>query len=801
MAVAYGDELVTIVQIDQPLCAREYGDLEQNSPAAGCTALLGTSGTRKCYNTRATCQDSANYDPGTLTLSFARTQEGLEYLGYVIPSLESINTTPMRINIGAMDKNLSPFGAREAVTMVFSDHLHSDHKVDKYRLERHTGDADQDGAYDPYERGTYWRKWLARNPYHEGDALRVYQGTVGQALAEMEVRHYVIDKINGPSNGRVTVTAKDLFAQVEAHKAVAPFASEGELAADITAAATSFALSPTGIGDLDYGTSGHVAVGDEAMSYTRTAGSDTLSVTRGALNTVAAAHDREDRVQVVLVYSAQQAQNITEDLLTTYGGVAAARIPSAAWDTEAADNFSNLYTAYIAEPTPIEQLIGELAEQAGFSIWPDVRTNQIELKALVPASAGAIDYTVDDDAWIKAGTLSIKRVPDQRVSEVWIYYGKINPLEDEDKKSNYRSRLIVADLNAEDSTQYGTAAIREVFSRWIAQFGRTAADDVGDRILAMFRDPPFRATFDLHAARDGLLELANPFRLDTEEVTDDTGDNKLTTHLPIKLSRSENLVHVESQQLQFFIDSAAGSPADSERVLYIDQDTNNFNIRTEHDALFQAPVSGDIVRVRIAAGVVVGSSSTGTPAMQSGSWPTGIEIFIENLGRIAGAGGGGGKGGLKQTGESPDGLPGEAGGLALSVAVAVKFYNIDGVIAGGGGGGGGGASAINFVHSGGGGGGGAGRAAGTAGTGGNNNATDGTLTAAGAGGSGVGDGGTGGAGGAPGQVGSSGASTADYTGGAAGAAGAAISGVSNISWVDANDSPTADDGTILGATS
>lgn len=645
MPISYGDELVTIVQIDQPLCNREYGDLEQNSPAAGCTAVLGTSGTRKCYNTRATCQDAANYDPGTLTLSFARTQEGLEYLGYVIPSLESINTTPARINIGAMDKNLSPFGAREVVTMVFSDHLHSDHKVDLYRLERHTGAADQDGAYDPYDRGTYWRKWLARNPYHEGYAVRVYQGTVGQELAEMEVRHYLIDKINGPSNGRTTVTAKDLFTQVEARKAVAPFASEGELAADITAGAGSATLSPTGIGDIGYPASGYIAIGKEEIAFTRSG--DTLTLTtRGANGTTAEEHDREDRVQLVLVYSAQQAQNIVEDLLTTYGGVAAARIPSTAWDTEAADNFPNLYSAHIAEPTPVEQLVGELAEQAGFSIWPDVRTNQIELKALVPASAGAIDYTVDDDAWIKEGTLSIKRVPDQRVSEVWIYYGKINPLEDEAKKSNYRSRLIVADLNAEDATQYGTASIREVFSRWIPQFGRTAADDVGDRILAMFRDPPFRASFDLHASRDGLLELANPFRLDTDEVTNDTGAASLTTHLPIKLSRSENVVHVESQQLQFYIDSAAGSPAEAERVLYIDQDTNNFNIRTEHDALFQAAVAGDVVRVVIASGVVVGSTSTSSPALQTGSWPAGVEIIIENHGRIAGRGGDGGAAGF-----------------------------------------------------------------------------------------------------------------------------------------------------------
>lgn len=796
MSIEYGDELVTIVQIDQPFCNREYGDAELNSPSAGCTAGLGVTGTRKCYNTRATCQDSSNYDPGTLTLSFSRSQEGLEYLGYVIPSLEALTITPMRINIGAMDRDVSPFGQREVVTAQFSDHQHSDHKVDSYRLERHDGSADDDGAYDPYARGTFWRKWLARNPYHEGYAFRVYQGKVGQALAEMEVRHYIVDKINGPNDGKVSIVAKDLFAKVESRKAMAPVASLGELAANISAVAGSATLSPTGIGDLEYPASGYIAINKEEIAFTRS--SDTLTLTtRGANGTTAAAHEAEDKVQLVLVYSAQEAQDIVSNLLTEYTDLTASNIPTTDWDAEAAANFPNLYSAHIVEPTPVSQLIGELAEQVGFSIWPDVSTNLIELKALVPASAGSIEHTVDDDAWIKAGSLAIRRLPDQRVSEVWVYYGLKNPLDDLDRSSNYRSRVVSADLPSEGPQQYGTPSVREVYSRWIPQFGRSSATDVGERILSIFRDPPFRASFDLYAARDGSLALAEPFQLSTDEITDDTGSTKLTTHLPVKLSREDDVVRVESQQLQFYIDAAADSPADSERVLYIDNDTNDFNIRTEHDALFQVPVSGDVVRVIISSGVVVGASSTSATALQTGSFPAGVEIIVQNLGRIAGHGGNGGAPGI--TGLFEDGFPGLAGGLALSVAVPVKIYNVVGTIAGGGGGGGGGSAGASSGE-GGGGGGGAGRNVGTGYTFLGAPASDGTLLAGGAGGDTT-TGGDGGAGGGPGQAGSSGTSVGGHSGGAGGAAGAAISGVSNITWVDANDNTTVDDGTILGATS
>jgi len=152
-------ELITLVEIDQPFCTRTYG-------SAPCTASVGVTGTAKCFNTFSTCQDTANYDEGTLTLRFGREQDNLTAYDPVIPSLRSASVTPLVINLAGMNRSVSPFGSRESASLTFADHPYSDYLVDKYRTERPAGTAGT--TYTPEDQGTFWGKWLKRNPYHEG---------------------------------------------------------------------------------------------------------------------------------------------------------------------------------------------------------------------------------------------------------------------------------------------------------------------------------------------------------------------------------------------------------------------------------------------------------------------------------------------------------------------------------------------------------------------------------------------------------------------------------------------------------
>lgn len=798
----YGRETVSLVEIDQPFCTREYGDAFV-SPSGGCTAQLGVDGTRKCYNTRATCQDSANYNPGTLTLRFCRGQSKLQrYYSPLIPSIvDGPDITPLEINLAAMDDagTDSALGKREAVKIRFEDHQHSDLRVDKYRLQRPTGAAasgspasDQD-TFDPYQRGTFWGKWLARNPYHIGYPLRVYQGFVGDDISDMRVSYYIIDRIDGPTEGLVTLQAKDEFARIEARKALAPIASRGALASDITGTPGSFTVTPSDIVEEDYPNPAglYIAIGNEIIRCSRSGATFTI-LQRAALNTTQEDHDQEDAVQWVLVYETELSHDIVYDLLTTYGGVDADRIPLETWDANAS-SVTRVYTGYIAEPTPVAQLVGELMAQAGFTVWPDVSTNEIRYAAFRAASASP---TVDDDGWIVDGSLSTKRAVEKRLSRVQVYYGLINPLEKLDEKRNYHSRLLDPDLEAEGSTQYGTKQLRVLYSRWIPQFGRQSALECSERILAMHRDPPRDAKFSIHASRDGELDLAAFFYLQTPDVQDDTGAQALTVMAPISIERGENEHGIGARSV-----NVAAEVTD--RTIYIENDSERLTLREIHDSLYaELDVSSPSVPVEfiVVEGVTVSSNDTGEPAMRTGIWPAGIPLRLTILGRIQGEGGLGARGGYYNGGT------GSPGGKAFLAEVPITVDNTDGQIWSGGGGGGGGAGGRTLAGidlGGGGGGGGAGNDPGDGGDGGSppggENGVHGDAGTSEEGGEGkegatsfglnVGRGGDGGGPGDAGLTGSSPGSGMVISGtpGSGGAPGNAVEGNSFITWAGTGD--------------
>ena len=196
--------------------------------------------------------------------------------------------------------------------------------------------------------------------------------------------------------------------------------------------------------------------------------------------------------------------------------------------------------------------------------------------------------------------------------------------------------------------------------------------------------------------------------------------------------------------------------------------------------------------VAVASGVVIGSTSTSTPAFDTGSFPSGSTLQLTNNGTIAGKGGPGGAGGIVTGSACASGSAGTAGGPAIQVRLATTLAN-NGAIWGGGGGGGG---SNGFFRSGGGGGGGggAGTAIGAGGVGGaaafspGFAGSAGTATAGGTGGFGgapssLNKGGDGGGPGSPGGAGTA----ISCSGGAGGAAGSAVIGNSFVTWSSIGD--------------
>lgn len=221
------------------------------------------------------------------------------------------------------------------------------------------------------------------------------------------------------------------------------------------------------------------------------------------------------------------------------------------------------------------------------------------------------------------------------------------------------------------------------------------------------------------------------------------------------------------------------------------------------------------VRVTVNNGVVIGSSSTSSPAMQISGFTTNDRIELTNNGYIVGAGGNGGHG-SGDGGGGGLGQPGNIGGNAINISSSPVFITNNGTIGGGGGGGGSGGRGFgsyydadmqrttNYQCCGGGGGGGAGSIIGYCAANGDGDGTwadvngggtvtgaNGTLTTGGSGGGGgsmlpyyqiyAGAGGKGGDLGQPGSAG--GIGTGGEGSQPGGAAGKAVVGNTNVTWV------------------
>lgn len=499
---------LTLVQIDQDFCTLSYG-------VAPCTAVNPSN---KCFNTFKTCQVPEVYDRGSLTLTFGKTQTDAPKDLYIIPSLISVSTSPSTINPTNGNKNISPLGTRAVANIVFQDAPHSDMLVDKYRTER---------TYIPLNNGTFWSKWLVRNPYYQNRPIRIYEGYVGQTLAEMQVRNYLIDSINGPdTTGKVSVTAKDPLKLTDKQKSQAPLVTAGELNADITTTSTSLVIKNGLTGD--YPATGTVRIDDELMTYTGMSESTvsgelfiTLTgLTRGTDGSLVEAHDTDTNVQNCLRYENEFVWDVVYDLLVNYSKVPASFINYADWLLEGETwLYSFNVSTLISQPTGVGELLYELMEQVLFYIWWDERDQLIKLRAIKPYIQSAPLLT--DNSNIIADSVNYSTDPKNRVSQVWVYYNQHNRALKVDDEANYKQVSVYADLEIESADAYGESRIRKVFARWI--IGDNQAYNLSVRLLNASKDNPKYLKFRVDA-KDRAIWTADVIDVENRAMVDFNGN-------------------------------------------------------------------------------------------------------------------------------------------------------------------------------------------------------------------------------------------------------------------------------------
>lgn len=660
---------LTFFEIDIKYCDLVYGE-------APCTAEIGVTGDSKCFNTRnfsSDCQDPWNYSEIYHTIRFG--MDGQPFVSSMpcIPSMTSCDVKNAEIHPG------EDIGVRAEFSVAFKNHPHGDAGIDKYISDR---------TYNPFNRGTFWGKFRARNPYIQNVPCRVVRGYVGDP--EYDIEHFVLSSMSGPdSDGRVRMNGRDFMHLLGDKSAQAPKISQGYLSTDISDSETTIILEPAGVGDT-YPASGMWSVGEELMSFTKTSG-DTFSVVRGEGGTFAGDHSFEDAAQITLEYSSETVADIIYDLVVNYSPISSDHIDLPLWQGIVTEFSDALYSARIVKPTSVESLINELVEQAGLVINGNTRTQMIDFDVLRP---NAVSGQIYDQEKIRSGSFKQTDQPRKRFSQVWIFYNQRDIFKNLEDPSNFYSAYV--DFPPENL--YETDSIKKIYSRWIPRAARSVAHDVASRAISRYVNPPRLFGFGLFAGESPQLGAASPI---THPMLEDcTGEQEVVDAIITGIKTTSDGFMIRAEELKF-----DASLVDLARTFTIDYDSYNLNLRAIYDATYAVVDEVNPITFIISTGVVVGSATTGTFSIESGNWPAGVEptLILMPGSYCVGSGGNGGYGG------GPTGA-GKNGGPALLVTSPITVVN-DGVIGGGGGGGGGSSTIIGGGSNAGGGG--AGRIAGS----------------------------------------------------------------------------------------
>lgn len=518
-----GKEPITIVGLELDKCSLTHG-------ISPCTAT--ETGDDKCFNTRATCNDTANYTKTTQEYLYCQPRgnlpQGVNMFPVITGEVKEAATT---VTGG---KGL---GSRAVVTVKLKDFPHHDRGEDPYVDDR---------TYDPETRGTYWSKKLARTPYYEGRTLNVYHGYLTDPFSwsNFKTQQYDITDIDGPTNGHVTVTGKDILIRTYGIKQKYPELSSGKLSADIAASASTGTLTPSGIGNSDYPTSGYVAIGREVKSFTRSG--DTLTFTgHGQYGTTNTSHSSGDVVQICVTWDEENVVDALYQVLTDGAGIPDSFIPyddgatgtNENWDDEK-EIWMSTYsvTGILMKPESVESIIKEWSEQFLFDVWWDATNQEVRIKALSPEAPGETINTLTDDYNIVAGSMKIKRDYKQRYTEIQVWHNKIDYSESDDIE-NYAQAQIAVDTDLSSSDLYGSSSIKVVLSRWIDNSAQ--ALQLAGRLLNRYSETPTIINFEVLAKDDSKFETAGRVNIDTYQIQDFTGQNNVRPFQVIEVNPTD----------------------------------------------------------------------------------------------------------------------------------------------------------------------------------------------------------------------------------------------------------------------
>lgn len=512
-------EAVTIVELQQPRCSLRFG-------VGACTA----TGTPKCYNTWSSCKVRGLYDGlGSIRWRFVKDKPGNWPVGdFSLANAPATNAIPVpgldvsvaagSLNAAGVLDGKSPAGVRSRVTVTMGDFPWNDAFGDFYLGDRSNLPA-----------RNFWACWMARNMFWGGMYLRIYDGYVGDSLASMRQRVFVLDNVSGPDgSGKVTLTGMDPLMLATQRKSKFPEDMDVRLTAAITAGQTTIRVMTAEPAKLTkaYGNLVgiyHMKIGSEVFSYTgttliETGVYDLTGCIRGVVGEAAIAA-LDTRCQRVGRYVDMPTWEIGYDQLVNHTPLPSAYVDHADWADEGDTYLPTLRsTAWVMDPVLVDDLMGELCQQGQFYFWWDEYAQSVRMQAVRPPR-GTVT-ALESAGHIVAKSAELTREPESLITRVFVYFGRVDPLKSATDPSNYSVVSGRIEGDVEHPNAAGGPKPLSIFARWVNT--EAHAVQIIQRILSRYAVVPRFLTLRLDS-KDRTITVGEVCDVTTKEIVDTEG--------------------------------------------------------------------------------------------------------------------------------------------------------------------------------------------------------------------------------------------------------------------------------------
>lgn len=521
--------------------------------------------------------------------------------------------------------------------------------------------------------GTFFGKLNARQILSKKTAkLKLYRvesdGTIDFTSGAQE-RTYTADVLSNNGDGTWTINCSDPLSVANLDNKVWPKASGGSLRANINNSVVAIPVDQ----DTDYSAVSVVRVGDEFMEVNSvtdnqgpaaalnvsTRGSAIVGATTTLTETTASAHSSGDEVFICYVSDDERIDDLLEAILLN-SDVPFLTIPSSDWFFEVNQwhTTTRINTIWY-KSQKVNKVLTSILQDFLLDMWYSPESGKIKLSAISVWKQSASQ--ISDSREILPNTLRVKSAEAQRATRALAVYNKPF-LSKSDDVENYTKAALYKDDSLTAPWIYGEH--KDKLFEFSTALDSNSADLLVQRYVERFKFQPEQFTFKTDERLIG-YDLGDVVDIVSEERQAADGSAAASKRAQILSIRPVYGRAGRTYQVKALSYEPAFE-ADSEIIIT----GTNFDINLFFQYAGAPGIAVDLTFVF--DGATVGSTSTNTPGVTVGPFPSGssITIIMVNGSDLQARGGNGGRGqSLSWNGSiwssAGDALSGKKGGTCI----------------------------------------------------------------------------------------------------------------------------------------